>query len=260
MDVGWKKKSVRKNGCENVRSSGWGWGQIKRLSCLVEPCSVLRPFQLFLSSSSIHECTDYTCLHTRERTHSHSIQPLKGINESFFVFSVKEHSTMCYRAFSIAYCPVMQWQVFLDMNKKNLTAALVWRSSSFCEEIKLCTCTSLKHVLNVVCVWTFEGMKKFAVFESLFTGSSSLFGRCKLINANRLQSQRLRRREIKEKNGLKPTRKLLLHCRVDKLRLNNHVKKGSWLWDLVQPCFGCGSVMAASVYSGLCARQVAVKG
>lgn len=41
------------------------------------------------------------------------------------------------------------------------------------------------------------------------------------------------------------------------------MKKGSWLWDLVQPCVGFDSVMAASVadmiYSCPFAREVAVK-
>ena len=41
------------------------------------------------------------------------------------------------------------------------------------------------------------------------------------------------------------------------------MKKGSWLWDLVQLCVGFGTVMAASVadmiYSCLFAREVAVK-
>lgn len=65
-----KKQNVYEK--NDLKGGGCGWGQIKRLSCVVEPWSALRPFQLFLSSSSIHKSTKYMCVHARKRRHSHT--------------------------------------------------------------------------------------------------------------------------------------------------------------------------------------------
>lgn len=92
-----KKKWLRKKKIKRYWECGQG--QIKRLSCLVEPRGALRPFQLFLSSSSIHgPHRVHVHAHKRKDTLAHRTVLLKGINERGFcaivcVFCVKEHST-----------------------------------------------------------------------------------------------------------------------------------------------------------------------